>query len=152
MKALDRFALRNPNSAINQIRRRLTTQARNSPLRSFAFECCLQTMFFRPSLLDFATSLGEWDLHGLRKRFAEGVGDEQGAFAILRGAQYGLPTLRVTPTLAGLGVEGGMAVADDWIYAPVSSMAETLSFHCAGERSWSLPERHIRPRKVSASE
>jgi hypothetical protein len=49
-------------------------------------------------------------------------------------------------------VEGGMAVADDWIYAPVSSMAETLSFHCAGERSWSLPERHIRPRKVSASE
>ena len=88
-------------------------------LQGFAFECCLQTMFFRPSLLDFATSLGEWDLHGLRKRFAEGVGDEQGAFAILRGAQYGLPTLRVTPTLAGLGVEGGMAVADDWIYAPV---------------------------------
>ena len=88
-------------------------------LQGFAFEGCREPLFFGPGLIDFPSAFSERDLHGLRKRFAEGVGDEQGAFAVFRGAQDGLPALRVAPAFACLSVEGGVTIADDRIDAAV---------------------------------
>jgi hypothetical protein len=55
-------------------------------LQGFAFEACRDAMLGRPSLVDFPAVFGERYLHRFRKRFAEGVGDEKGAFAVFRSA------------------------------------------------------------------
>jgi hypothetical protein len=47
----------------------------------------------------------ERDLDGFRKRFPKGVDDEQRVLAVFRGAEHGLPALRVTPAFAGLADE-----------------------------------------------
>ena len=52
-------------------------------LQGFPFKAAFKPRLGRPGFIDFPATLGERDLYRLWKCFAESVGDEQSAFAVL---------------------------------------------------------------------
>jgi hypothetical protein len=63
--------------------------------QQFPSQAALEPGLCRPGFLDLPAVFVERDLDRLWKRFAKGVGDEQGTLAVFRGAQHGLPALRM---------------------------------------------------------